>query len=218
MQVAQALNATVFLHAGDNSVIDNLKQLYPTLNVVQLCDNHDECLQMIQRYHDNDNQNQQNTNHSCALYVGHELVLRYLSVQREGFGVHLEYALPQNSISWAYHSRLNPTIQLYLSHWIYKAKMSGFLGLRYNHYFNPQFCPIGYSGTDCQQPCHPAHGVSDRHGHCICDSTQWAGDDCSIQVLENKNLIPTGAKITAYVFIAINFAAVAASVLWLCIH
>ena len=192
LEAAQALNATVCLRAGENSVVENLRELYPHMNVVQRCDNHDECLALLE---DPD---------ACALYVGHELTLCYTSVQRGGLAVSYEDALPRQIITWAFHSRLDPTVQFYIQRWIYKAKESGFFGRLYNQYFNPTFCPLGKAGVNCKLPCHPAHGVSGRNGVCICDTTNWTGNDCSIEAMEDIHSIAKGAKIASF-FIAINF-------------
>ena len=201
LEQAQALNATVCLRSGDNSIVSNLKELYPYLQVDRTCNNHDECLE--------------NLDSKCALYVGHELVLRYLSTQRGGLAVNLEYKLPQQLISWAFHSRLSPRMQLYLSKWIYKAKQDGIIGRLFQQYFNPSFCPLGKAGKNCDEPCHPFYGESDLSGNCICVSPKWVGDDCSIEVEEDLNLIPDGFKITSWVHCGISFFVVVVCAAWL---
>ncbi|CAB9531047.1 unknown protein [Seminavis robusta] len=81
-----------------------------------------------------------------------------------------------------------------------------------------QYCPVGTAGKNCDLPCDPNHGASDASGACLCQSTKWTGDDCSIEVPEDLNLLPPGLLITSYVLVTINFVLVAACGLWLMVH
>ena len=46
----------------------------------------------------------------------------------------------------------------------------------YHDYFAKKVCPIGTAGENCDLPCDPDHGYSDRRsGQCICESTKWTG-------------------------------------------
>ncbi|CAB9527849.1 acid type B receptor subunit 2 [Seminavis robusta] len=62
---------------------------------------------------------------------------------------------------------------------------------------------------------HPTeNGFADAHGVCVCHSTKWSGDDCSIAVEENLNLLPTGLVNTAYTLVAITFVTAFGLALW----
>ena len=43
---------------------------------------------------------------------------------------------------------------------------------------------------NCASYCDPNHGLADVHGKCICDSTRFIGEDCSIEIEESYNFIP----------------------------
>ena len=96
--------------------------------------------------------------------------------------------------------------------------MSGYLSQRFQHYFYPQRqCPLGFAGKDCSEQCHPIHGLSNKDGICICESTKFTGVDCSIEVSENYNLISSSIKIMAYTLVGINFLVVLVCGIWLVI-
>jgi len=206
LEQANVMNATVCLRAGDNSIETNLQKLYPNIRLSRNCGDHEECLEALSK---------PEPNGGCSLYVGHELVLRYLSRQRGDLAVNLEYALPQQLISWAFNSRLDQRVQFYLSKWMYEAKQNGFIGNLFHQYFDPTFCPLGKAGPNCSEPCHPFYGEADRHGQCICISTKWTGGDCSIEKTENYNLIPSGAKVAAWMFVGTSFFTVVVCAIWL---
>lgn len=41
-------------------------------------------------------------------------------------------------------------------------------------------------------------------GACVCSSSKWTGDDCSIEVQEDLNLYPEWVKATCYLYFSIN--------------
>ena len=121
-------------------------------------------------------------------------------------------------IVWPFNARLDPVRQQLLIRWIYEAKVSGMLDQIYHQYFSINYCPIGKAGVNCDLPCSPSKGMADRHGHCICESTKWTGDDCSIEVQEDKHLIPKSLSIICFLMIGINFFLCTVCALWMWIH
>lgn len=103
-----------------------------------------------------------------------ELQLRYLAVQDADLLVTPE-KFDEQYIVWPLNARLDPLWQQLIIRWIYEAKVTGILDSLYDRYFRVAFCPIGKAGVDCDQPCSPAHGSSDRFGECLCESTKWTG-------------------------------------------
>lgn len=204
LEIAEILGAPICMDGGDFSANygDDIRRSYPNLNVTHYCDTQQHCLDLLRNPEE------------CALFIGDELVLRYESTADKELLVTSENIFRQ-FIAWAINARLDPTVQFYLRKWVYKAKETGFLDRLFNDYFSVYFCPLGKAGADCTLPCHPAHGVSNPEGVCICDSTRWTGDDCSIELLEDYQLIPEGIKITAFVLAGINIAATAYCAVWL---
>lgn len=102
-----------------------------------------------------------------------------------------------------------------LNKWIYAAIVNTTLDELYNTYFSYKLCPIGTAGENCTEPCHPKNGEADIEGKCVCDSTRWTGDDCSIEVMEDMNLIPVALKAIAYSLYTILFVIILLCSLWL---
>lgn len=126
----------------------------------------------------------------CALFVDDELQLRYRAVADPLLVVTQENFNSQ-FISWPLRYDLDPTTVKLLKRWMYAAKSNATLDELYDKYFSINLCPLGFAGPNCDEPCNPIHGRSDRLGNCVCESTKWAGADCSIEVVEDTNGIPT---------------------------
>lgn len=165
------------------------------------CYTHDECLAALKA-------------DECCLFVEDKLQLQYLAVQDATLTV-TRQTFDEQYILWPINSRLNPVLQQLIIRWIYRAKVTGVLDELWDQFFNIEFCPLGKAGVQCDQPCSSAHGMSNRYGQCVCESTKWTGEDCATEVVEDQNLIPQPLKIISYVMVAINFLAVAICGLWL---
>ena len=153
----------------------------------------------------------------CQLYVDDELLLRYralsdptVEVNRDSFNTqYLVYPMRYD---------LDPTASLLMKRWMYAAIANATLDDLYHDYFAVRLCPVGQAGPNCELPCDPKHGESDRDGVCVCESTKWTGPDCSVEVMEDVNLIPTGLKITGYVMFGTAALAIVACMIWLFIE
>lgn len=153
----------------------------------------------------------------CGLYADDELFLRYTALNDPDLEVNKEIEKTQYMV-WPVRDDLSQGLKGLLDKWMYTAIADGSLDGLYHKHFEVMPCPIGTAGKDCSEPCDPRHGEADRNGHCICESTKWSGADCSVEVMENTNLIPSGLKIGGYVMFGINLAAILASFVWLCRH
>ena len=76
-------------------------------------------------------------------------------------------------------------------------------------------CRLTLVSENCELPCHPEHGTANTEGKCVCVSMKWTGDDCSIEVLENRNLIPTNIKALAYSMFGFNMLLIVICGWWL---
>ncbi|CAB9530803.1 acid type B receptor subunit 2 [Seminavis robusta] len=169
------------------------------------CPSQDECFQALK-------------DEKCVLYAEDELLIRYrassdrtLELTRESFNT--QYMV------WPIHDRLPPMVARLMKKWVYRAVGNQTTDALFNKYFQKdQYCPVGTAGKNCDLPCDPNHGASDASGACLCQSTKWTGDDCSIEEPEDLNLLPPGLLITSYVLVTINFVLVAACGLWLMVH
>jgi hypothetical protein len=56
----------------------------------------------------------------------------------------------------------------------------------------------------CELSCDPKHGQASPEGKCICESKKWTGDDCSQEVPEDTNLIPSTITAIAYAMMEFN--------------
>ena len=101
---------------------------------------------------------------------------------------------------------------------MYQAIANGTIDELYNKYCAWAACPVGTAGESCELPCDPVHGQADVRGNCVCKSTKWTGSDCSMEVLENVNLIPLSLKATCYAMVAVNFVVVAICFFWLFVN
>lgn len=99
--------------------------------------------------------------------------------------------------------------------WVRDANTNATLDELYSKYFQKSLCPAGTAGDNCDRPCDPIHGTSDKRGVCVCESTKWTGEDCSIEVEEELNLIPGYMVIIAYTMLGINVLTILICAGWL---
>ena len=151
----------------------------------------------------------------CSLYVDDELALRYratldttLEVTREKFNSQY-MTWPMSYLS------MKPVERLLIKRWMYAAVSNTTLDQLYSKYFKKLLCPVGTAGENCDKKCDPNHGTSNADGVCVCSSAKWTGDDCSIEVLENRNELSTGLKTVAYVMFGINVIIIFGCAIWL---
>ena len=182
---------------------DQTIERYPGVNVTW-CYNHTQCINYLKR-------------ELCALFVEDELQLRHMVVFDHELEVTREH-FDEQYIVWPYNARLDPIYQQLFTRWIYECKVSGILKDLYDTYFSINYCPIGRAGKSCTLPCSPSNGLADRHGTCVCDSIRYTGSDCSIELKEDKHLIPSTLFIVCYVMIGINFMTVAICGIWMWLY
>jgi len=197
--MAQAIqeNATVCLKGGTfySGVV---REKFPEIDFLG-CFSQDACLESLK-------------NEECSLYASDELQLRSraaldasLEVTPESFNTqYIVWALKDNT----------PNARL-LKKWIYDANTNTTMDELYFKYFRKELCPVGTAGESCQLPCDPNHGRADERGRCICASTKWKGDDCSIEVEEDLNLIPVGVKRMVWSLFGVNCICIVSGALWL---
>ncbi|CAB9510064.1 acid type B receptor subunit 2 [Seminavis robusta] len=177
---------------------------YPGMLSIK-CNTHQECIKWLK-------------DELCVLFVEDELQLKHLTVRdpeievtREKFG--------EQFVLWPFNKRVVPELHRDLFfQWMYQAKATGILDDLYQQYFSVHFCPLGKAGPNCEDPCNPSHGISNRFGHCVCDSTRWAGDDCSVELTEDLNLLPSSLVSVSYAMVGINFSLCFFCAVWLFIH
>jgi 7 transmembrane sweet-taste receptor of 3 GCPR len=67
---------------------------------------------------------------------------------------------------------------------------------------------------NCELPCDPRHGQADANGQCTCQSTKWTGDDCSIEVLEDTNMLSPTMVQVCFCLVAMTFVIVFIAGAW----
>jgi hypothetical protein len=67
-------------------------------------------------------------------------------------------------------------------------------------------------------PCDPTHGKSNALGICECESTKWIGDDCSVQVPVNLDLLPTWLRAIAYSMVGFSMMVIMIYAVWMYRH
>ena len=118
-------------------------------------------------------------------------------------------------IVWPVSYNLDSQTSRLLKKWMYGAFTDIVLErLRYK-YFSIKLCQPGLSGKNCDQSCDRKNGQSDRDGTCICKSTKWTGDDCSIEVQENLNLYPSWEIALCYALFGINALSCIICAIWI---
>ena len=162
---AEAKQEPVCLH--NDSYYDGQTLLrYPQLKAFR-CTSHGQCLQWLKA-------------EECVLFVEDALQLKYLTVHDPELEVTREQYNEQctccsvrvlvcillflfktymfdpilfTDVLWPLNARLDDVTQNLLTTWIYQAKELGVLDRLYDQFFSVNFCPIGKSGLDCDQPC-----------------------------------------------------------------
>lgn len=150
----------------------------------------------------------------CALLAEDELTMRYRSAGDDTLEVTREQISTQY-MAWPLRDDLPAIVSRLIERWIFAAVTSGHVDDLYHKYFAKALCPLGTAGESCHLPCDPIHGTSDNQGRCVCSSAKWTGDDCSIEVQEDMNRIPTTLKLLAYGMLGINVAVICACGVWL---
>ena len=118
-------------------------------------------------------------------------------------------------IVWPVTYNLDAQTSRLLKKWMYGAFTDIVLEqLRYK-YFSIKLCQPGLAGKNCDQSCDRKNGQSDRDGTCICKSTKWTGDDCSIEVQENLNLYPSWEVALCYALFGINALSCIICAIWI---
>lgn len=168
---------------------------------VHLCQDQAECIKDLKA-------------EKCVLYPDDELQLTYLTVNDQSIQITRERFNTQYLV-WVWSLKLPEIVRWGMKRWIYAAIQNATMDELYGKYFKPQTCPLGRAGSDCQAYCHPDHGQANPAGKCVCDSAKWTGDDCSIEVFEDFNLIPPALKILGNVMFGINAAVVMFCAIWL---
>lgn len=151
----------------------------------------------------------------CVLYSRDELVLINKGNEDPSFEITKERFNTQYFV-WPMRYDLDPSVSYLLKRWVQQAIEETTLDELYHRYFKKKVCPIGTAGENCELPCDPEHGFSDiKTGRCICESTRWTGEDCSIEVEEDLHLVPKSLKYVSFLLFAINAAAIAFCAIWL---
>eukprot|EP00526_Cylindrotheca_closterium_P007067 CAMPEP_0113624268 /NCGR_PEP_ID=MMETSP0017_2-20120614/12505_1 /TAXON_ID=2856 /ORGANISM="Cylindrotheca closterium" /LENGTH=717 /DNA_ID=CAMNT_0000534283 /DNA_START=181 /DNA_END=2334 /DNA_ORIENTATION=+ /assembly_acc=CAM_ASM_000147 len=148
----------------------------------------------------------------CGLYASDELQLRFRAANDNTLSVTPE-SFNTQYITWAFKDS-TPNIR-WVKKWIYQAVVNTTMDQLYFKYFQKELCPVGTAGESCELKCDPDHGEADESGLCVCKSTKYTGDDCSIEVPEEKNLISAGLKAMAYLMVACNYIVILGLVLWM---
>ena len=151
---------------------------------------------------------------TCNLYTEDELALRYRALKDRTLEVTGEQFNTQY-IVWPLRQNLDREVSILLKKWMYDSVSTATLDELSYKYFTVKLCPLGRAGPSCNQSCHPKHGSSDRDGKCICKSSKFTGDDCSIIVEENLNLFPAWEIYISYFFVGINASLCVFCALWI---
>jgi len=153
----------------------------------------------------------------CNLYVDDELLLRYWALNDDTLQLNRDNFNTQYLV-WPMSYNMNKDVSILLKKWIYAAIVNNSIDELYYTYFARKLCPIGTAGVNCTEPCHPKHGEADLTGKCVCDSTKWTGPNCSIEVMQNTNLIPVNLKAAGYSLYGILVVITLSCFLWLYSH
>jgi Bacterial extracellular solute-binding proteins, family 3/7 transmembrane sweet-taste receptor of 3 GCPR len=177
-----------------------VKAKFPKINYF-MCPALDECLNELK-------------NETCVLYADDELQLRFKTAWDPSLEMTPETFNTQY-IVWPTSFNLDPIVSILLNRWVLKAVTNATLDELYSTYFQKALCPVGTAGEHCELPCDADHGAADSRGVCICQSNKYTGDDCSIEVPEDTNLIPPSLLGMAYAMLGINITVIVGCSLWL---
>eukprot|EP00797_Seminavis_robusta_P006117 Sro1407_g269990.2 (666) ;mRNA; f:3342-5341 len=174
---------------------------YPNATWVNCGPTMDQCLQSL-------------LNETCVLYTADEHKLKARTVQNPMLQVTSENFQTQ-FFQWPASYRMADDVYQLLKQLLYTAVAQERLDQLYYKYFEIKTCPLGYAGTNCQDRCHPDHGVADKFGVCVCESQRWTGPDCATEVVEERNEIPTGIVVASAVMFVVNISVCIACAGWL---
>ena len=193
-------NETVCLKDG-TFYSDVVKEKYPRIRHYIMCATQDKCIEALQA-------------EECVLYADDELQLHALATSDYSLEVTREQFNTQY-IVWPMRDILDPMVTRLMDRWIYAATTNATIDGLYFQYFQKSLCPVGTAGDKCELPCDPDHGQADVTGACVCESTRWTGDDCSVEIPENLNSIPSSFKAMAYVMLGLNVLVIVICAVWL---
>ncbi|CAB9524661.1 acid type B receptor subunit 2 [Seminavis robusta] len=196
---AQAAQAPICLKDGAYYATV-VRERFPDA-VYYSCSNHEDCIESLKE-------------EKCVLYSDDELQLLYVAAWDSSLEVTGEQFNTQY-IVWAFSRALPQTTLIMLDKWLRDAVTNATTDQIYYKYFQKALCPIGTAGEQCELPCDPDHGKANNRGVCICKSSKWTGDDCSIGVPENVNSLSTGMLWAAYVMFMLNVFAISLCAAWL---
>jgi len=151
---------------------------------------------------------------NCVLYIEDELQLMYRATDDLSLTVTREQFFTQY-IVWPISSSLDTQTTKLLKNWVYVTISEAIPDDLHEKYFEKGVCPAGTAGVNCEKSCHPVNGLSDKNGVCVCTSIRWKGEDCSIEKVEDKNLIANSLKIVGYVMFSINATTIFCCGIWL---
>lgn len=199
------------LQSGNGTVCANTKsayysqmiQMYPDLNFFH-CKGGSHCIPALKQG-------------DCDLAASSHTSLRYLSLSDPTL-ILTQEAILRNYVVWPMRYNLDEETSRLFKSLVMEAVSKGVVDNLYKQYLEPKICPLGFAGENCQDFCHPERGKSDRLGKCICLSTRFVGDDCSIEVYENTGMIPAYQLGLGYAMFGANIGAVLICSLWLAIH
>ncbi|CAB9503390.1 acid type B receptor subunit 2 [Seminavis robusta] len=201
---ATTANATVCVKDGSYTAFIFPKE-FPLLNY-HLCQNGiDGCVEDLKAQ-------------VCALFVAPQYELMYKAAWDEDSQGKLQVTGEQylaQFVSWPMREDLPLLVRRGVDRWILQAIANATMDELFSHYFQKALCPIGTSGTNCELFCDPDHGQSNNQGICVCHSTKWTGEDCSIEVPEDKNAIPETFQNIAICLMTINGVVIVGCAIWL---
>ena len=193
-------NETICLKDG-TFYADVVKAKFPRIRNYIMCVTQDKCIEALQA-------------EECVLYADDELQLHARATSDHSLEVTREQFNTQY-IVWPMRDTMDPMVTRLMDRWIYAATTNATLDELYFQYFQQSLCPVGTAGDNCLLPCDPDHGQADVTGACVCESTRWTGDDCSIEIPENLNSIPASFKAMAYAMLGINVLVIVICAVWL---
>ena len=201
MQQAIKANATVC--ALDGTYLSKfIMEKYPTANWHLCTPSLDACIDDVK-------------NEVCVLYVEDEHKLKYRAVHDFTLEVTREVFSRQYYVWPMSYRKVSKDVEIMLKKYMYTAVATSKLDDLYYKYFEIKTCPIGAAGVDCELPCDPDHGTSNKHGTCVCTSSRYTGEDCSIELPTELNLIPTSLKTAGFVAFVMNLVACVVCAIWL---
>ena len=150
--LTEATNANAPVCLPDGTYLQQVvMNRYPNGNFIA-CQGPDDCINNYLKLN------------KCVLFSEDELQLRYRSVNDPTLQVTKESFNTQYLV-WAINQRtMSPNTRKLLSKYIISAISNEVCDQLYYEYFQNKICPIGTSGSNCTDPCHPKYGQSNELG------------------------------------------------------